>query len=139
MELSNYHRYVDVFQPISDLVNAKQNLMDAFQAMSDFINTKHDLPAPEIPKVEEPLQLTEPREYSVLTEAESILKEDLDREISRLGKALLNRYSEAHQNHDWKRAHDLLFHVMVKCPHYYQGDYLVKATDWISRAKNLLA
>ena len=139
MELSNYDRYMDVLQPLSDLVNAKQNLMDAFQAMSDFINTKHDLPAPEIPKVEEPLQLTEPGEYSVLTEAESILKEDLDREIDRLGKALLHRYYEARQNHDWKWAHDFLLYGVVGRPYPYESDYLAKATEWIAKAENLLA
>ena len=139
MELSDYDCYMDVFRPISDLFNAKQNLMDAFQAMSGLINAKQDLPEPEIPKVEEPPHLTEPREYSILTEAESILKEDLDREIERLNKALLNRYSEAHQNHDWKRAHDLLFHGFVKVPNSYESDYSSKATEWIAKAKNLLA
>ena len=76
MELSGNDCHMEVFQPISDLANAKQNLMDAFQAMSDLVNAKQDLPEREILKVEEPPQLTQPRVYDVLTEAETILKED---------------------------------------------------------------
>ena len=138
MKLSDHDCYIDVFRPISDLVNAKNNLMDAFQAMSDLINAEQDLPKSEIPRVEEPPQSTTQREYSVLTEAQSILKEDHYREVDRLGEALLNAYYKALQNHDWKRAHDLLLYGVVGRPYPFESNYLTKATKWIATAEKLL-
>ena len=140
MELSNPDRFRDEFRLTSDLIKAMQDVEYALQAMADLIYANQGSPQTKMPEVEDPPQLTELREYSILTEAENILNnEDPYMEINRLDKALLRQYIEAFRNQDWKRAHDLLLHGVVKRPYSHVSNDLAEARRWIAEAKGLLA
>jgi hypothetical protein len=125
----------DAFQSIPDLIKAKQDVTDAFQAIADIIETNL---GPMIAKGDAPRELAGPR-CGVQAEEESILKEELSGEIARIDKALQIRYIEAFQSQEWKRAHDLLLHGVVKRPSSYERDYSESAKKWIIEAKDLLA